>query len=347
MAIFNIPNIAIKGLVASVPKNKVENKTYPYHSKIEKEQFEATTGIKNRRVVSKGQTALDLCIAATQRLMEELKWEPNDIQLLIFVTQTPDYKFPGNAPIAQDRLSLNKNTIAFDVNLGCSGYVYGLSIIASLLSNIKGKALLLVGDVSTLYLNEKDKTTAPLFSDAGSASAIEYNTQLKDIIFNLQTDGSGYNAIICKNGGAKNVTTHQSLDIDVKTGRRPIDMKLNGIDVFNFSRREVIPNIKELLIASDKKINEIDFLLLHQANKFMNDFIIKKLNIFPYKAPSSLEEYGNTSSASIPLTIATKLRISTFSKSKNVLLSGFGVGFSWASCIISIENLKCLELIEV
>lgn len=347
MALFQLDKVALKGIAASVPSNKIANVNFAYHSELENQQFIKTTGIEFRRVLNKGLCASDLCLRAAEDLLNELQWSREEINILVFISQTPDYKIPNTASVLQSKLGLSKACIAFDINLGCSGYVYGLSIIGSLLEKVKGKALLLVGDASSQCVNPLDKSSAPLFSDAGSASALEFDSKAESIIFNLQTDGSGFDAIITPDGGARNPINKNSFLVDNATGRSRADMFLDGIKVFNFSRREVVPNALELI--SEFKINKesIDYFVFHQANKLMNDTLVKKLNLDNDRVPTSLRNYGNTGSASIPLTITLTLVGEKAKGTKRLLLSGFGVGLSWGSCILSTENCTILPLIEI
>jgi 3-oxoacyl-[acyl-carrier-protein] synthase-3 len=176
MAIFTVPNIRVKGISAAVPKQTEDNNDFNLLSESERKLFISTVGIRYRRVAPQNITASDLCLAATEKLMDELGWGRDEIKLLVFVTQTPDYIIPNTASVLQQKLNLAKSCIAFDVNLGCSGYVYGLSIIGGLLQNMPGaKALLLVGDISTATISMQDKSTAPLFSDAGTATGLQYD----------------------------------------------------------------------------------------------------------------------------------------------------------------------------
>ncbi|MEZ4979916.1 MAG: 3-oxoacyl-[acyl-carrier-protein] synthase III C-terminal domain-containing protein, partial [Chitinophagales bacterium] len=235
----------------------------------------------------------------------------------------------------------------FDINLGCSGYVYGLSIVASLLEKVKGKALLLVGDASSQCVNPRDKSSAPLFSDAGSASALQYDDNAETIYFNLQTDGSGFDAIITPDGGTRSPINETSFVLNKETGRSPADMFLDGIKVFNFSRREVVPNALQLFEEYKIEKESIDYFVFHQANKLMNDTLVKKLALDENKVPSSLKKFGNTGSASIPLTLALALAETKLIGRKRLFLSGFGVGLSWGSCVLSTENCKILPLIDL
>lgn len=347
MATFAIDNISLEGIAACVPRNIESNRSYAYQSSREQEQFIKTTGIAERRIAPPGVTASDLCFQSAQDLLEKLSCDKDDIKLIVFVSQTPDYKIPCTATILQNRLGLSHNCLAFDVNLGCSGYVYGLSIVASMLAQIRGKALLLVGDISSTCVNPKDKSAAPLFSDAGSASLLAYDETASRTYFNLQSDGSGYDAIITPDGGSRNPITKDSFTIDESVGRARADMILDGIKVFNFSRREVVPNVLALLEYSGKSIQDIGFFVFHQANKLMNDMLAKKLGLDPEKAPQTLEKLGNTSSASIPVTLVQSIHEKGLRLDNDVLLSGFGVGLSWGSVQINLSKTVSLPLIEV
>jgi 3-oxoacyl-[acyl-carrier-protein] synthase-3 len=347
MALFTLSKISVEGLACAVPKNTVNNKDYAFHNAKENEQFIQTTGIEKRRIALPNQTSSDLCFEAANQLLEKLNWNREEVKILVFLSQTPDYKIPCTATILQQRLGLSKSCIAFDINLGCSGYVYGLSVVGSLLKSVKGKALLLVGDVSSTCVNPQDKTTAPLFSDAGSATALKYNKKAKKMYFNLQSDGAGYDAIIMNDGGVRNPIDNSSFIINEETNRRPIDMFLDGIKVFNFSRKEVAPNIEALLEKFELSKESVDYFVFHQANLFMNESIRKKLGLTAEKVPYSLKEYGNTSSASVPVTMVHALQETMQHKSLTFVLSGFGVGLSWGSVCLKTNCLTVLPMIEI
>lgn len=241
--------------------------------------------------------------------------------------------------------------MAFDVSLGCSGYVYGLQLISSIISGgqIK-KGLLLVGDKSTLSTHIEDKSTYPLFGDAGTATAIEYSAAAKPIYFNLQSDGGGEDAIKILDGAARNTVRDDTFEIKeiepgIKRSRR--HLILNGIDIFNFALKEVAPNINELFNFSGISKDAVDFFVFHQANKLINESVRKKLKVLDTsKVPYSIKEFGNTSSASIPLTMVTQIK-EQLKKHNTLLFSGFGVGFSWASCVFETDEIYCSDLIEI
>ncbi len=350
MAIFSIPNVQIAGLSAAVPKQTADNMHCDLLSESERKMFIDTVGIRYRRIAPAHVTASDLCLAAAEKLLDQLAWNRQEISVLVFVTQTPDYIIPNTSSILQHKLGLPKSTLVFDVNLGCSGYVYGLSIIGSILQNITGgKGLLLVGDVSTHTISAKDQSTVPLFSDAGSATALQFSSG-SQLFFNLQTDGAEYDNIMVEDGGFRNKTRDSSFDLrEFGKGilRSNLDMKLDGLKIFNFALREVAPNIHQLLNHYSINKESVDAYVFHQANLLMLESVRKKLKAEQAKVPYSLYDFGNTSSASVPLTLVTRLREKISSQPMNLLLSGFGVGLSWGSCVATIPPICCPELVEI
>ncbi|MCB0371014.1 MAG: ketoacyl-ACP synthase III [Flavobacteriales bacterium] len=350
MALFKVDNVKVVGMGATVPKYEESNWDYDLLTEKEQDLLVKTTGIEKRRIAQSGTTTSDLCYHSAKNLLSKLEWNSNEIELLIFVSQSPDYYLPATSIILQDRLGLPKTAIAFDINLGCSGFVYGLSVISTLISTARiKKALLFSGDVSSFSINKNDKSTFPLFGDAGTVTALEFDSSANPLYFNLQSDGSGYEAIIIPDGGLRNPTNDESyiehqIEKGIKRSRR--NLKLEGMDIFNFSLREVAPNINNLLEYANEDKSDFDYFVMHQANKLMNESIRKKLKIEKDKVPYSLAKFGNTSSASIPLTIVSELK-NNLSKGKHkLILSGFGVGLSWASVLLDTNNLICTEVLE-
>lgn len=350
MAIFSVPDIKITGISTCVPEEEYHNRNYDWISEKEREILIKTIGVETKRHAKKGITTADLCYTAANTLLNKLKWERDDVDVLIFVSQSRDYIIPATAGILQDRLGLAKTCIAFDLSLGCSGYVYGLSVIGSLMATgrIK-KGLLLAGDITTMNINYKDKSTFPLFGDAGTATAVEFDNNADELLFNLQTDGSGYEAIIIPDGGIRNFANRESTFKDEKISdgiyRNKYNIALDGIRVFNFSLREVKRNINNLLQDFSRTTADIDYFVFHQANRLIVETIRKQLKLPPEKVPYSLNNYGNTSSASIPLTIVTELNHQVSNKSLKLLLSGFGVGLSWGSVLVQTNNIVCPDVL--
>lgn len=343
MAFLKTEHTAIQAIYTCVPKTIERTEDYEWISPQERHLFTKTTGIIERRVASDSTTCSDLCYEAANQLLNDLKCK-DEIDLVLFVSQSPDYFLPATSIILQNRLGISTSAMAFDVNLGCSGYVYGLSIASHFIQsgNIK-KVLLLAGDKSTISTNYEDKSTFPLFGDAGTATLLEFDKSAKTWFFSMATDGKGKDAIIIEHGHSRNpygTIEDETKEIEPGIIRSKKHLKLNGMEVFNFALKEVAPSIKELLIYSQKEIDEVDFFVFHQANKLINDSVRKKLKIEEAKVPLSIDYFGNTSSASIPLTICKELSEAVLNENKSYLLSGFGVGFSWATVLLNLANVK-------
>lgn len=351
MALFTIPNVKIAGISACAPKKKESNLDYDVLTPNELRLLVKTTGVEYRRIADNDVCTSDMCFVSAEKLINDLNWDKKDIQAIIFVSQTPDYFIPATGILLQDRLKLPKSSMAFDVNLGCSGYVYGLSVISNIISSKQSrKALLLVGDKSTFSISKRDKSTYPLFGDAGTATALEFDKNASEMVFNLQSDGSGYKAIMVPEGGLRspiNVKSLEYVEIEKGISRSGISLHLNGPDVFNFSLREVPPNIKELYLYNSTSNEDYDYFVFHQANKLIIESIRKKLKIESEKVPYSINNFGNTSSGSIPLTIVTELKEKLKNKSVSLLLIAFGVGLSWGTVSVRIDNMVCPDLIEI
>jgi 3-oxoacyl-[acyl-carrier-protein] synthase-3 len=352
MSVLTVNNVSLKGVAACVPADVYYNLDYTHITRDERELFIKTTGIKERRVAKAGMSTSDLCFEPAKQLIEKLNWNKEDIDIVIMVTQSPDYFIPGSAVILQHRLGLKKSCLAFDINLGCSGYVYGLYVLSNLISSGQlKKGLLLAGDKSTVSTAFTDKSSFPLFGDAGSATALEFVENSEVMSFNLGSDGSGKDAINIEHGGSRNGIQKDTFDlIEIEPGiaREKRHLKLDGIEIFNFALREVAPNINELYAKSNQTITNTDFFIFHQANKLINESVRKKLKITDVsKVLYSLEKYGNTSSASIPLTMITEASEVLSSRNNNLCLCGFGVGFSWGTALINAKPFVCLPLIEL
>ncbi len=350
MAKIAVKGVAIEAIYSCVPKRIIRTSDYSSFSEAESKLFEKTTGISERRVASEKTTCSDMCFEAAKKMMEDLQVDKSEIDVLIFVSQSPDYFLPATAVVLQDRLGLSKSTLAFDVNLGCSGYVYGLSIIQSLMSKGLKKGLLLVGDKSTISTCERDKSAYPLFGDAGTATLLGLNAdESVKSYFNMHSDGSGKDAIIIEYGHSRypyNEFRDEEKEIEKGIIRSKNHLALDGMKIFNFALKEVSPSILATCEYAGIKLEDIDFFILHQANKLINDSVRKKLKLKEELFPMSIQSYGNTSSASIPLTLCVNDQFNTNKKNLTLMLSGFGVGLSWANAVIGMKNIKT-ELIEL
>lgn len=351
MALLTVKNVKLSGISACVPANTVFNKDYDWISEQERASLIKHTGVAERRIAPKNISTSDMCVAAAAKLIAALQWKKEEIDALLFVSQSGDYFIPATSVIMQNRLGLPKSCMALDIGLGCSGYVYGLSLAGSLLNSggIK-KVILMSGDKSTHSISPRDKSAWPLFGDAGTVTALEYDEAAPQMFFNLQSDGSGYENIIVRDGLTRSALSEDSLKYKVISEgieRRPIDLELNGTGIFDFALREVIPNIKQALSFAGTEKEKIDYFVMHQANLLMNETLRKMMKTPAEKVPYSIHKYGNTSSASIPLTVVTQLRKEAEEKKLNWLFCGFGVGLSWGTAIVETDKIICPELIEI
>ncbi len=352
MAFLNYRNIGISGLAAAVPRNIIDN--YKYTTYFDTEAVKEVVdkiGIKERRFADEDTCASDLCFAAAEKLLTDMSIDRTEIDLLVFVSQTPDYKMPATSIILQHRLNLQKSAIAFDINMGCSGFIYGLSTVYSYMQQ-KGfrKALLLDGETRSKVYSPKDRNTAFLFGDAGVAALIEKDEKYGESFFSLNSDGSRGHLIMINAGGYRNPSSIETLKekvIDEHGNIRSEEQAyMNGPDVFNFLIREVPKDVKNTLAYAEADKDSIDYFVFHQANDYINNYLGKKLKLDKDKVPMSIEKFGNTSSVSIPLTIATQLQ-DKFDEKKKVLLCGFGVGLSWATAILNLNQCHISDLVEV
>jgi len=351
VAFLKIKNVAIRGVSACVPKKVVNNDESLLLTEIEKQRFYDSVGIYRRRCADEGMTTADLCFMVAESIIKELNWDKSEVEALIFVTQTPDYRNPATSCILQHRLGLPDTCQSFDVSMGCSGYIYGLSIISSIMSSgyVK-KALLLVGDTASLTSSPEDKSRVMLFGDAGTATALEYDETAEEIAVQLGTDGSGYKTIITPDSGFRNRVTPASFRMeDFGNGikRARVHTLMDGLGVFSFAIRRAPQSVNQLCDYFSIKKENVDYFLFHQANMMINEMIRKKLKLPIEKVPYHLKDFGNTSCASIPLLMVTNLRNELKSKEISAILCAFGVGLSWGSIFIRFNRIICPDLLEL
>lgn len=350
MAQFSISNVKISGVAACVPEQIVKNIDYPLFSGDEYQKFVDSVGIAEKRVTQHGVTSSDLCFEAAQQLLKDLNWRAEEIELLIFVSHTQDYKLPATSCILQHRLGLSSGCMTLDISLGCSGYPHGLQVMSSLLSNgnIK-KGLLLAGNTQSHYASPEDKSVYPLFADAGTATAMEFSLGNKPIYFDFGTDGSGFQSIILEDGGCRNPVTAASFDMQnygPGITRSRLHESMDGLEVYSFGVSQVPKSVKRLVEFSGIELPSLDYYLFHQANKMMIEKIAKKLQIDTEKVPFNLQHFGNSSCATIPLLMVTNLQKSLQEQDLQLLLCGFGVGLSWGSVLLNTSPMICSNLIE-
>lgn len=338
MATTTLHNVRYAGMATCVPHRILSNLTDCRPSqREERARLVRNIGIETRRIRQHWQCFSDLAFEASEKLLAELQWQKSEINALITVTQSPDYPVPATAIILQDRLGLPHGTIAFDINLGCSGYPFGLYILANMIATgaVK-KGLVLVGDHGA-------SVTDPIFSDAGTATALEFCADAPPMHFDLNSDGSGYRAIMLPIGaGREPFGVQHAMPTQDEHGdwHKPTELILDGPAVLSFSTRRVPPAIESILQYANMTTADVDWFIFHQANRMINETIRKKLRLPAEKVPSSLHDFGNTSGASLPVTVTARLQetLHRASQRQRMLFSGFGIGLSWGTAIVDLEN---------
>lgn len=348
MATIQFNDVGIRAMSACVPKKIVSNKDLGYL--IPEEEIEKTIqniGIVERRIADEDVCASDLCYKAAMKLMEDNSIDPMSIDVLLFMSQTADYRIPATAPLLQHRLGLSIDTLCLDLSLGCSGYIFALST-AFAYASMKGvnRVLLLDGETFSKIVNKRDKVDWPLYGDAATATLVEKGT-FAPSSFILKSDGSGKDAVIIRDGMRNMITPESCVEREEEEGniRSRLEVFMDGMAVFNFAMKRVPKSIKEILEVSGCTFDDVDWLVFHQANKFMTDFFIKKLKFNPDKVPYCIQKYGNTSSTSVPLTIVSEL-YDKLQDGQRVVMSGFGAGLSWGTANVVFNQSHISPIIE-
>ncbi|MFK3796054.1 MULTISPECIES: 3-oxoacyl-ACP synthase III family protein [unclassified Pseudomonas] len=306
----------------------------------------ASTGIERRHVV-KDQCTSDLCVEAAQRLLNDLDVDKASIDTLLFVSQTPDYVLPATACTLQRRLGLPVTTAALDVNMGCSGYVYGLWMASAMIAGGASKrVLLLVGDTISKLVAPEDRSVAALFGDAGSATLIEHDPSAPVTPFVLGTDGRGEKNLLVPGGGFRD-RSGQDRSTSEEGVRGPYDLYMDGAEIFAFTLARVPALVRALEAQAAEQSRTIEKYVFHQANKFMLEHLAKKAKVPSDKVVLNLQQVGNTSSASIPLALSLDAQGQAATLQGHYLLAGFGVGYSWAGCIVDFNNTRISPLTRV
>ncbi len=353
MARWNIHNVRMSGVSACVPKEVVHSEDFPFFDKEGAEVFNNTVGILERRLGPDSLCASDMCQAAAEKLLAELGWEKESVDMLVFESVTGDYKTPPTSCLLQDRLGLSEDCFCVDIPMGCCGCMYAMNVAGNMLSHgdIR-RALLLIGDTALRMGSMQDKSRVPLFGDMGTAIALEHDPSAKPIMIDFHTQGSGYKALMTPHGGYRHPITEESfVQEDFGNGiiRAPKDTLIDGMAVFTFAISKPAKTVASLLdeLHIDKD-NDIDYYLIHQANKLIVDRLVKKLKLPTEKVPYNLEEFGNTGGASVPGLMVTRLREQLQQEgNKRLLCSSFGLGLSWGTMLLNVEKLVIPELIEI
>jgi len=320
--------VKIKDITYFFPKSHESNEDLKQDNPDwDMDKITAKTGVTKRFISDSNQTALDLGVSAAKLMLEGSEKLTKEIDLLILVTQSPDYILPTSACIIQQKLNLPNNCMAFDINLGCSGFVYGLSVAGSLIeSKVASKALIICADSYTKYIENDDRTNRPIFSDAGAATLL-VKSELDNIgSFVTGTDGSGYESLIVRQGGAR----------DLNPSSNKI-LEMNGSEVFLFTMKRIPATVKELLLKEKTSIDEIDLFIFHQASKLVIDNLTRLLHLNPAKVYRNYEKKGNTVSATIPIALKDASDEGLLHQNSKVMIIGFGVGLSWGATILNWE----------
>jgi 3-oxoacyl-[acyl-carrier-protein] synthase-3 len=332
--------VTLKAIEYVLPENCITNDdlstefpNYDFSS------FEVKVGIKQRYIVNEDETAFDLALKACEKLF--LSIDRNQIDYILYCTQSPEYFLPTTACILQNKLNLNKNIGAFDFNLGCSGFAYGVSLAKSLIEASQAKNVLLVtAETYSKYLHPKDRSNRAIFGDGATASLISYSemNNIGDFLFG--TDGSGYDKLIVRNGASKNGFDFDPTELQYGTDNTYTDNNLymNGPEVFNFTN-QVIPDFtKQIVEKNGKTLNQISNFIFHQANSFMLNFMRKKLKIEKERFYIDLEDGGNTVSCTIPIALKKYSNNHNITQREDIVIVGFGVGLSWCGGMINING---------
>ena len=320
-----VEGVRISGVACATPDCVVHNQEFvPTFGLEQVEKFEKMVGVRERHWVRGDETTSSLTVRAARKLAEGGKCSLLDVDALLFVSQTPSGRLPATACRLHGELGLKKDCMAFDINLGCSGFVYGVFVAASILKTASvNKVLLCGGDTISRIVDAKDPASAPLFGDAGFAVILEKGEAAAPIRYAFKTDGEGADAIRCA--------------VDGK-------LKMDGVDVFNFTINEVPDLINSEILSAGLTSDIIDYLVLHQANKFVLKQVAMATGFSMKKVPLSIDRYGNTSSASIPLTLCDLAANNKGLGIKKILMAGFGVGLSWGTLIMDFDFSTCMSL---
>jgi len=355
VAIYKIDHVSMRGLSASVPKDEQSNFNRNLHDcPLEKrERLIKTVGVENVRVSPDKMAFSDYAIAASKSLLTALNWDPKDIDILLVSTTSSDFPIPSTSMSIQNHLGLRSDCMAYDLLLTCTGFSYGLPTISTMLSSgIFQKGLLITGDLATKSLSPYDTPAQSLFGDAVTVTALEYDKNACSQYHHFYTDGSGYDSIMVPQGGSRFKPLNENIPKLIKDNEDGImrygyNLKLKGHNIFNFAKNVAASEINHILKETSNGFENIDYFVLHQANKMINDTIRLKLRQKESKFPGSLKNFGNTSQASIPLTIITQLADDLKKNKRKLLTCAFGGGLSCGTGIIEVEKLIIPELVEI
>jgi 3-oxoacyl-[acyl-carrier-protein] synthase-3 len=351
MDVLEITGVRIGGIVACLPENIIDNRKacedlFPGNTV---DTMIKATGINKRYIADIGTSALDLDVIAASNLFENTNTTPDEIGAVICVTFTPEYLMPSDAPSAQSRLGIPNHSLAFDINMACSGYGYGLYIASTLVKALNKKVLLLDGDIQSAYVSKTDKATVPVMSDAGTATLLEPCTN-NTWKFSFYTDGSRRDKLFIPAGGSKHPMQYDDLSYKVYddgSKRRNADIYMDGFEIFKFVAKDASKFISSFMEELELSPEKIDVFVPHQANMYMIEQLGKKLKFKQEQIWKSGDEFGNPGSSSVPLTIAQNMsKHSSDFEVENLLFSGFGGGLSISVAKINLNNNGYYNVIQ-
>ncbi len=352
MATIVLKNIAIKGVSSAVPKRLVKTSDFDFFTEEDAENFVRTVGIKERYMADDNTCASDLCVVAAEQLIRDLNWQKSEIGFLAFESVTADYRTPPTSCIIQDRLALPHSCYTVDLPMGCCGFLYGLSVLGSLMMvSPSQKGIILVGDTITRMSSPYDKSRVPLFGDCGTAIALEYDSNASDILIEMETYGEGHKALITPHSGFRHQVTPESFiyeDFGNGVKRAPVHSVIDGMNVFAFAITKPIKALDRFV--QDNSIDKetgIDYFLIHQANKMIVDKVIKKSHIDASKAPMNLDRFANLGGASIPMLMATSIANDLRRKPQRLLMSAFGLGLTCGTAYMETQPMVVSEMVKV
>lgn len=349
MALLKFQNIGIKAISATVPHTVVKTSSLTdYYSKEELDKFIAATGVEERRFADKDVCASDLCEKSALQIFDETDIKREDIDALFFISQSPDYKIPGTSVILQDKLGLSKDTIVYDINMSCSGFIHGLLMAYNFLQQPDiNNVMIMVGETLTHMISMQDKGTGKLLGDAGTVAVIGKGEQFGESFFSMNTDGSNIQSVILPAGGARIPSSEDTLKMrEYEDGsiRSLEQINMVGDDVFSFAISVLPKDIKKLLEYAGKTIDDVDVYAFHQANNFMSNYIAKKAKANPDKILHSIQKYGNTAGTSIPLCLVENR--DRISPNNSVLMNAIGAGFAYGTVLLNIADCQILKRLE-
>jgi 3-oxoacyl-[acyl-carrier-protein] synthase-3 len=325
-------NARLKGVVTTVGSQRVDFLAEAFGlglSEAEAARLQRAVGLGTRYIARDGETTVDYCVASARRLLDGTGVSASSIQGVILVTQSPDYAAPSSAIAIQNALGMPVTSLAFDMRLGCSGFVYGLAMASSLVESGLSRVLLCVGDIASRFVDPADHTIAPLMGDAGSAILLE--REPAESHFQLYSDGSGARALIIPNTGLRHVPADEGL---------PSLMKMDGAAVFNFTLQRVPSMISDILAFGQREASDVDYFVLHQPNRYILRNLQKRMQLPEERVPTATQSvFGNQNSASIPGTINGFLSEPFSSRELTSVFAGFGIGLSWAAAIVNTRKI--------